>query len=318
LLDGEVLTAGVGGFTNKRLVSISATGTFVTSPANDTYVIGVSKATAAQNETGAIKKFGICTAEADCPLSARDAIKAGSQGRVSKWNSATVSIKEDVTGTATSFTQPGVATTVEILQAADVEADRGREVVVVGSNGVGVAITETITLDAENTTTAVAGATEFTKISGAYMSDGENLGAQNVTVRIAGGGAAIAVIAGASASIGVEEPTNIQAYNITVKHANEANGADVTFVTYVGVNDSNAVALERVQLAGGDGGTAASATTTGKFKKVNYICTGEYTNAAVGNVTTSAADAAGLKIGRNTAAVVAEGNDAVVFISPNA
>lgn len=319
-LDEDKVTVGVGGWTNKTFVGIHTDGTYIKATANHVAVVGVAKDTLTAATTGYFKNHGLGSVLADCPLAARDYIKVGSGGRASKWNSAVVSLDAECTGTATSFTQPAGAGVLKIAQAADVAADRGRGITIVGSNAAGAVIFETIYLDDADSSTVVAGTTAtFTKVSGAFTADGAVLGAQDVHILRADGVTGIVDIAGAASMVGAEIPNATQeAYCSLVKHTNAANAVDVTFITWYGYDDANVLTGERVQLADGGVGAKAVATSTKKFKKLLRICTGEFTNASTAATATSAADDANLKVGRNTAAVVAEGDTAVVFLKPNA
>lgn len=200
---------------------------------------------------------------------------------VNEENSEQTTMQTTITGEATAFTQPGAATALEILQAADVAGDRGRGIVIEGSDANGVAISETISLHATNTTTAVAGATEFTKVSGVYTSDGVALGAQNVTVRASGGGTTVCTLAGAASELGADIPaqaTRVTAGADTMVLAGP--NTDETYVTLVGTLDGETV-RERVKF---DGGSPAAAHTNTRFDTLTRICLGEFTNAGAGSV----------------------------------
>jgi hypothetical protein len=278
-------------------------------------VIGVSPAAVAAGADGVIVSSGVQAVTADAPLANSDPVKVGVGGRATKHTTAQHTLQTTITGETTAFTQPAAADTLEILQAADVAADRGRGIVIEGSNAGGVAVTETITLNATNSSTPVAGTTTFTKVSAVYTADGAVLGAQNVTVRRVTGGATVCTLAGASSELGADIPAQSQeAYcnELTVTGPN----LDATFITVVGINSADAVVRERVQL---NGASPSVVTTTTVFRYVNRICLGEFTNAGTGNVKTNATtDTAGMKCGVVVEAAIARGDDAIVLLKPNA
>lgn len=308
--DGQNQAAGAGGVTAKRFVDTGLEDADV----DDLAVVGVAATTAGAAATFALQASGVHPVIADAPLTAADPVKVGTGGRATKHTTAQTTIQAAIAGEATAFTQPVGATTLEILQAADVEADRGRGIVVIGSNAGGTAIQETILLDGTNTTTPVAGATSFTKVSGVYTANGAALGAQNVTVRASGAGATVCTLANATSELGADIPSGTQE-----AYCNEATitgpNADATFVTLVGVQSSDdAVALERAQL---NGASPSVITTTIVWRQVNRICLGEMTNAGAGNVKTNATtDTAAMKCGAVVVAAAARGNDAQVLVKP--
>lgn len=199
---------------------------------------------------------------------------------VNEENSEQTVMQTAIAGEATAFTQPGAATALEILQDADVEADRGRGIVIEGSDADGVAISETITLDATNTTTVVAGTTEFTKISGVYTADGLPLGAQDVTIRETDN-TEVCTLVKATSELGADIPaqaTRVTAGADTMVLAGP--NTDATYVTLVGTLDGETV-RERVKF---DGGSPAAAHTNTRFDTLTRICLGEFTNAGAGSV----------------------------------
>jgi hypothetical protein len=303
------ITAGAE-ITAKRLVASDLQEAGV----DDLTVIGVAPALIESSEEGPIACHGIQAVVADAPLSAEDPIKAGSDGRATKYTSSQHTIQGTITGEASNITQPGAATALEILQAADVEADRGRGIVIEGSDGSGNAITETITLDSDDTTTVVAGSTDFTKISAVYTADGENINSQNVTIRETDD-TGVATLSAGSSEVAADIPSGSQeAYcnEITVTGPN----SDTTFVTIVGIDSAGSAARERVQL---DGSSPSVVTTSTVFRYVERICLGEFTNGETGAVKTNATtDTAAMKCGRVIEAASARGDDARVLITPNA
>jgi len=205
---------------------------------------------------------------------------AGLAFLVNEENSEQTVMQTAIAGEATAFTQPGAATALEILQDADVEADRGRGIVIEGSDADGVAISETITLDATNTTTVVAGTTKFTKISGVYTADGLPLGAQDVTIRETDN-TEVCTLAKATSELGADIPaqaTRVTAGADTMVLAGP--NTDATYVTLVGTLDGETV-RERVKF---DGGSPAAAHTNTRFDTLTRICLGEFTNAGAGSV----------------------------------
>lgn len=200
---------------------------------------------------------------------------------VNEENSEQTVMQTAIAGEATAFTQPGAATALEILQDADVAGDRGRGIVVEGSDADGVAISETISLHATATNTPVAGTTVFTKVSGVYTADGLPLGAQDVTVRPSGGGTTVCTLAGAASELGADIPaqaTRVTAGADTMVLAGP--NTDATYVTLVGTLDGVTV-RERVKL---DGQSPSAAHTNARFDTLTRICLGEFTNAGAGSV----------------------------------
>lgn len=199
---------------------------------------------------------------------------------VNEQNSEQTVMQTAIAGEATAFTQPGAATALEILQDADVEADRGRGIVIEGSDANGVAISETIALDGDDTTTVVAGTTEFTKVSGVYTADGLPLGAQDVTIRETDD-TEVCTLAKATSELGADIPaqaTRVTAGADTMVLAGP--NTDATYVTLVGTLDGETV-RERVKL---DGGSPAATHTNTRFDTLTRICLGEFTNAGAGSV----------------------------------
>ncbi len=308
--DNQTITAG-GTLTAKRFVGVNRQTALVDSQG----VIGVNPSAITSGQAGVISCSGLQPVTADAPLAATDSVKVGVGGRATKHTTAQVTIQTAIAGEATAFTQPAGETALEIVQAADVEADRGRGIVVEGSNGAGVAITETIALHATNTTTAVAGATLFTKISAVYTADGNALGGQAVTVQASGGGAAVCTLGAAASELGADVPAqSVEAYcnEVTVTGPN----GDTTFVTIVGVDSADAPVRERGTL---DGASPSKFTTTAVFRTVERICLGELTNAGAGSVKTNATtDTAPMKCGVCVVAAAARGDDAIILVKPNA
>lgn len=278
-------------------------------------VVGVAPVDIATAAVGMLASSGTQLVMADAPLALGDNVKVGIEGRATKWNSGQVTIQTAITGEATAFTQPVAATAVEVVQAADVVADRGRGIVIEGSNGVGAAITETITLNATNTTTAHAGAVSFTKISAVYMADGAVLGAQAVTVRASGAGATVCTLGAGTSELAADIPAQSrEAYcqELTITGPN----TDATFVTIVGIDSYNVPNRERCHL---NAASPSTITSTTIWRYINRICLGEFTNAAVGAVkTNSVVDTAGMKCGVVLGAAAARGDNATVLIKPNA
>lgn len=307
----QTLTAGVGGATAKRFLDSGRDDADI----DDTEVIGVAKNTALAAAALAIASFGFQAVQADCPLAAGQDVKVGVGGRATRHLTSQATLQGAISGEAAAFTQPGGATAVEILQALDVAGDRGRAIIVEGTVG-GVADTEQILLDGTDTTTPVAGVKLFTRVSAVYMSDGLALGAQDVTVRAAGGGAVVCALVGGTSELGADIPSgSIEAYcnEVTIT----GPGADASFVTIVGIDAAtDAAARERVQLDGAAG--TSKVTTTTVWRVVDRICLGEFTNAAAGAVKTNeTADTLRMRCGTVLVAAAARGDDAVVLVQPN-
>ncbi|MDA8217612.1 MAG: hypothetical protein M0Z94_08360 [Dehalococcoidales bacterium] len=308
--DNQAITAA-GDIPAKRLVVVARTAAPVDAPG----VMGVAPAAILTAASGAISCSGLQPVVADCPLAVGDGIKAGTAGRATKHTTSQTTIQTAIAGEATAFSQPGAATALEIVQAADVAADRGRGIVIEGSDAGGVAITETITLNAANTTTPHAGAVSFTRVSAVYMADGAVLGAQAVTVRASGAGATVCTLGAGASELAADTPTQSQeAYcnELTITGPN----TNATFVTVVGINSADAAARERCTL---DGASPSKITTATVWRLISRICLGEFTNAAAGDVKTNATtDTAGMKCGIAVTAAAARGDDALVLVKPNA
>lgn len=306
--DGQTITAA-GAIGAKRFVAADLDVADV----DATGVIGVAPSAIEAAADGVIATGGLRAVTADCPLGVGDPVKVGVAGRATKHTTSQHTLGS-VIGEATAFTQPVAATALEVVQADDVEADRGRGIVIVGSAADGSAITETITLDATDTSVASVGTTEFTKVSGVYTEDGEVLGAQNVTVQASGGGAGVVTLAGASSEIGADIPAISQE-----AYCNELTLActvqDNTYLTVVGVDSDDQAAMERVQL---DNETPSNVTTSTVWRYVERICLGEFTNAAMASAkTNSTTDTAAMKCGGVVTAAAARGDDAIVLVKPN-
>ena len=310
LSTGLAITAGAA-IAAKRLVAVNKQVAAVDS----TTVIGVAPAAIALGSKGLVETGGLQLVTADAPLAAGDSIKVGVGGRATKHTTSQTTIQTTITGEASAFTQPGAATALEIVQAANVPADRGRGIVIEGSNASGQAISETISLNATNTTTPSAGTTQFTKVSAVYTADGAVLGAQNVTVRAAGGGATVCVLAGSTSELGADIPAQSrEAYcnELTITGPN----SNASYVTIVGIDSTDTAARERAQL---NGGSPSTVTTNTVWRYIDRICLGEFTNAATGSVKTNATtDTAAMKCGVVVTAAAARGDDALVLIKPNA
>lgn len=227
---------------------------------------------------------GVLEVLADNTLDEGQRVKVGVSGRANKFSPSAITVDSSVTGAASAVTQPGAATTLEILQAADVAGDRGRSVRIVGGDASGNVIYEDIALDSSDTTTVVAGSVSFTSIAGAYMADGAVAGAQNITVREADD-TGVLTISGASAGTGFEVPagtTDVTASIVTVTGPN----SDTTKVTLFGVLDEDGtLGGQRLTL---DGSSPSAVSTTVKMKTVTHILTGEATNAGSFSVATTA------------------------------
>lgn len=277
-------------------------------------VIGLAPEAIPIGTKGVINSHGLHFATADCPLAANDPIKVGAAGRATKHTTTQFDIQTAIAGEAASFTQPGAATALEILQAVDVEADRGRAVVIEGSDALGAAITETIALDETDTTTPVAGSVEFTTVSAVYMADGDALGAQDVTIRAEGAGADVCTLAGATSELGADIPSESQEAYCN-KLTLTGPDTDATFITIVGIDSSDAEVRERCQL---DGASPSKVTSTTVWRYVNRICLGEFTDGGAGAVQSdSTTDTAAMKCGAVVSAALARGNDALVLVKPN-
>lgn len=312
LLDNQTITA-TGAIPARRFVDVTGD---VADPSSTT-VIGVAPDAISDESRGVVGCFGIQAVTADCPLSAADPIKVGVAGRATKHVAAQHTIQTTITGEATAFTQPGSASVLEVLQATDQEADRGAYIYIVGSDGEGDVVFDAIQLDATNTTTPVAGTTEFTKVSAAYLAFQDTALAADVTVRISEGGATVCTLPAGALELGADVPAQSQeAYcdKLTITGPN----SDASYVTVLGVlstDDGDSMVGERVQL---DGASPAVATTSGAWRYIERICLGEFTNAATASVKTNVTvDTAAMECGTVVVAAAKRGDDAMVLVAPN-
>lgn len=252
---------------------------------------------------------GKATITADTTLAVGDQVKVGSEARASKFTTAQTTIQTLITGEATAWTQPGAATALQIYQAADVAADRGHGITIVGSDGSGDVIMETIYLDSSDTSTVVAGSTSFTKVCAAYTSDGTALGAQNVAIEESDT-TSVATFTGSTSELSADIPaqsTEAYAQEITIVGPN----SDTTFVTVVGYDEDGTLSGERGQL---DGSSPSTFTTTTKFRTIERIGLGEFTNAGTGSAKTNATVDTRDRIKGRVVTAATYGNDAVILL----
>ncbi|KKW10796.1 MAG: hypothetical protein UY48_C0030G0003 [Candidatus Gottesmanbacteria bacterium GW2011_GWB1_49_7] len=228
---------------------------------------------------------GKATLAFDATLDEQNLAKVGSAGRATLWKDSQTTIQASIAGEATAVTQPAAASVLTIAQAADVAADRGRIVVVVGSNAGGVGIMEEITLNATNSSTSVDGATSFTKVAGAYMKNGAVLGAQSVTISD-DDPAVLMTIANATSELAADIPSGtLEAYCNIIDLVGP--NADATFISLVGYKAATPTTLtaERLTL---DAASPSAAVSAAAYRQVTRICLGEFTNAATATVKTDA------------------------------
>lgn len=281
---------------------------------DDEAVIGVAVEAIDNGKEGYIATGGIQEIVADAPLSAKDPVKVGSDGRATKHTTSQHDIQASITGEASDFTQPGAATALEILQDGDVEADRGRGIVIEGSDGSGEAITETIELDSDDTTAVVAGSKDFTEISAVYTADGENINSEDVTIREIDD-TVVATLAAGSSELAADIPSDSQEAYCNEISLEGPNGDD-TYITIVGIDEDGNEARERKQL---DGSSPSVATTTTVFRYVERICLGEFTDGDNGSVKTNdTTDTNAMKCGLVIESAAERGDNARVLILPNA
>jgi hypothetical protein len=312
-----VPVAGTNGWGAQTFVGIATDGSLQQALANCADVLGVAKDNVANAGSGFLETEGIANVLADSgSIPARAAVKVGSNGRATLLNTSPLTLNAVETGTATGCTQPAAPGVVKIKQAADTLGDRGSGIVVVGADNTGAAIFETINLNAANSTTIVSGLLNFKTIAGIFTANGNNLGASSATLYRADGVTSIVVMTNGTSQKGAQIPTSIEAFCEQVTHTNSADAVDVTYLTIYGYDSTDTLKAERKVLSGGGVAALASVTMTSFWKQVLRICTGEYTNAATGALTT-VADAASLKVGRALAAPTAEGATMQVYLTPN-
>ena len=293
--------------TSRHFVRIDDNGEVALAPVGDASASGVllNTSTARYQEIPVVT-HGKAEIIADTALAVRDFVKAGSQSRATRGLVSAHTVHASAAGTGNSFTTRA-ASVITIAQAADVAADRGRGIVLVGTDAASDPIIETVNLDATNSTTGVASTLTFLTLTGIYTENGANLGAQNVTATAVAG--LRATLAGGTSTLGAIIPTaNQEAYSGAIILTSAA--ADATFATIVGYAAAapDTLIAEEVQF---DAATPSLATTTATFRRVERICTGEHTNANTFSVTV-AADAPGVVRGRVVTAAAARGDTAVV------
>ena len=218
----------------------------------------------------------------DCTLDEQNLVKVGSGGRGTLWKDAQTTIDSSVAGEATIVTQ-GAAGILTIAQAGDIEADRGRIVVVVGGSGGGVGQVEEITLDGTDSSTPVDGATSFTTVAGVYMKDGSVLGAQSVTVKDNTTATLMTLVNGTSELAADIPGGTLEAYCNIIDLVGPA--ADSTFITLVGYPAATptVISAERLTL---DGSTPSVISSAAAYRQVTRICLGEFTNGDTATVKT--------------------------------
>lgn len=277
-------------------------------------VIGIAPEAIASGAIGLVECAGLHLITADCPLAAGDSAKAGIAGRASKYTTAQTTLTAAAAGKATSFTQPAGAVTLDIAQAADVTADRGRVLTIVGSLS-GTGKTEDVSLSVADSSTTVTTAGTFDKVVGAYFANAVNLGAQAVTVK-QHAGATICTIAGSTSNIGAVVPdTSLEAYNQAVIVTGPNSNA--TFITLIGIDSStDAIAVERLTL---DAASPAVKLSTTVWRYISRVCVGEFTNAAASTAKTDpTTDTVAMKCGVVVNGVTTRGLNALVLVKPNA
>ena len=202
---------------------------------------------------------------------------------------------------------------LEAVQAADVEADRGRYLFVIGATAE-ASTTLTLRLGTANTTLPPTGASSSVDtVAGIYVSG--TLGAQDVTIRLAGGGPTVCVVPGEANKLAADVPSDSREAYSGLLSISGPNG-DESYVTIAGKDTDNTSGTdyERLQF---NGASPAIALSTKTWRYIDRICMGEFTNAAEASVKT-AADAAGAKCGVVVTAAAARGDSAQVLIKPNA
>jgi len=226
---------------------------------------------------------------ADTELVNRHLVKVGPDGCATAYQSSENDIQTAAIGVATSFTGRA-ASVITIAQAGDVAADRGRGIVLVGTNAAGDEIIETVTLNALNSTTGVASTLTFATLAGAYTADGAVLGAQNVTLTATAG--LRATLLAAASHIGAVIPAqNAEAYGNSVHFYSAAQ--DNTFITLVGYKAAtpDTLTAERIQL---DNNNPSLAESSDEYRQITRICLGELTNGRSVRIYTEADDPASL------------------------
>jgi len=255
---------------------------------------------------------GKATITFDCTLDEQNLVKVGSGGRATLWKDSQTTIQTTITGEATACTQPAAASVLTIAQGADVEADRGRVVRVIGGDAAGDGIYEDITLDASDSSTSVDGTTEFTTVSGAYMLDGAVLGAQDVTISD-DDPAVLMTIAGAASELAADIPAQSQEAYCNILDLTGPN-ADSTYVSICGYKAATPTTftVERVQF---DGNSPSASVTAAEYRYIDRLALGEFTNGGTGAVKTDADYDPPERVQGRVITVATYGNDGAIQVT---
>jgi len=221
----------------------------------------------------------------DCTLDEQDLVKVGSGGTATKWTDSQTVNQTTITGEATAVTQPATLSIMTVAQAADVAADRGRVVRVVGAGATGLGIYEDITLNATASDTDVDGAVQFTTVCGAYMLDGAVLGAQSVTITD-DDSALLMTIANATSELAADIPAQSREGYANILDLLGPNG-DATFVSVGGYKCATPTTftVERLTL---DAASPSADSTAAEYRYIDRIFLGEFTNGGSGSLKTDA------------------------------
>ena len=221
----------------------------------------------------------------DATLDEQQLVKVGSGGRGTRWIDAQTAIQTAISGEATAVTQPAAASVMTVAQAADVAADRGKVVRVIGGDAGGLGIYEDITMHASDSSTGVDGAVSFTTVSAAFMVDGAVLGAQSVTISD-DDPAVLMTIANATSELAADIPAQSQEAFSNILDLFGPN-ADVTYISVVGFKSAtpDTLTVERLLL---DGSSPSVISSAAEYRYVERIALGEFTNAGAGGVNTDA------------------------------
>jgi len=256
---------------------------------------------------------GLVSIIADGSISEGTDLKAGWYGRAQTWRESATELRAAIDGEDNLFTgasQPGgTPGPVQIEQATNEAADRGKRVTIFGTDAADDPISEVVELDGTDTTTAVAGTEDFKNVTGAVF---EQDAAANIQVQRASDDAVICTITTGNDDVGAPFMTT-QTYAYCSKVHVVADAQADEWLTIVGLGADYNEQMERLQLDNADPGKVTSAND---YRIVTRLITGELDNTKAHTVT-AVADVAGDKVGKALEAAITDGDIIKAYIKPN-
>lgn len=270
-------------------------------------VIGATVLASNQYDSIVAASAGVRMVYADQQILANSSIKVGDSGKATVLVTAS-EIANSLTGVSDDFDQSELAATLDIAQNTDQAADRSLGIVVIGIDANSAPVSETIFLDASDTTQTSTGSTSFTEVVAAYSVGGQLLG-DDVTIVANGGSNTIATIAGNSNSVGVAV-INSDAYFSAINFV--AGNVDTTYVIAEGEISSN---LGGSDLEVFDFGNTNSATSNTLYRHISNVYLGGFTDAETADLDFKA-DNTSAQVGISLADAP-EGGLVPIFFQPN-